>query len=184
MIFVSASHQTGLDTRTMTWRSIILDVYGTEWSDTCRYSSPASLCWSLTHLMQCGPDEPIWSETSISVQARMPDYRLNWTRPSDIQRGQWCQSCTLPIGTWPSWSWGPFGLKSAIGIRYSSGTNVRRFAEKLYAKPRTFIKLELFLIFIYKLLLVLTIIKSDPKAPFSIATTPKYRGALLHHLDC
>ena len=29
-----------------------------------------------------------------------------------------------------------------------------------------------------------TLVKGDPRAPFSIATTPRRRGALLYSLDC
>ena len=53
---------------------------------------PASLCWSSAHLVQCGPDEPCWTLIQIWIQARMPDYSLNWTaRSSAIQRRQRCQ---------------------------------------------------------------------------------------------
>ena len=43
-----------------------------------RGMSPAGLCWSSTLLVLCGPDEPSWTWTQIWVQARMPDYSLNW----------------------------------------------------------------------------------------------------------
>ena len=47
--------------------------------------------------VQCGPDEPDWSWIQIWVQARMPDYSLNWTaRTSAIQRWQRCQRCSSP----------------------------------------------------------------------------------------
>ena len=45
-------------------------------SGTSRGSSPAGLCWSSTHFVQYGLDEPSWSWTQIWVQARMPDYSL------------------------------------------------------------------------------------------------------------
>ena len=51
-------------------------------SGTCRSSSPAGLCWSSSHLVQCGPDEPSWTWTQIWLQTRMPDYSLNWTARS------------------------------------------------------------------------------------------------------
>ena len=41
--------------------------------------SPARLCWSSAHLVQCGSDEPSLTWTQIWVWARMPDYSLNWT---------------------------------------------------------------------------------------------------------
>ena len=81
LIFVSASHQTVIDSRSMTRWSIIVRVNG---------GSPAALCWSLTHLVQCGPDEPglIW--TQIRVQLRMPDYSSNWTTGSVLYKFDKC----------------------------------------------------------------------------------------------
>ena len=78
---------------------------------TSRSLSPAWLCWSSAHFLQYGPDEPCWTWTQIYVQTCMPDYRLNRTRSSALQRCQWCSS---PTRRWPSRSWGPFGLKYAI----------------------------------------------------------------------
>ena len=64
--------------------------------------------------VQCGPDEPSWTWIQIWIQARIPDYSLNWTaRSSGIQGWQRCQSCSLPTRRWTSRSWRPFGLKSA-----------------------------------------------------------------------
>ena len=86
LIFVSDSHQTELDTRSMTQRSIIVGGLERGRSGTSQDSTPAGLCWSSTHLVQCGPDEPSWTWT----QARMPDYSLNWTaRSSGINRTDW-----------------------------------------------------------------------------------------------
>ena len=45
-------------------------------------SNPAVLCWSLAHLVQCEPDEPCRTWIQTWVQARMPDYSLNWTKRS------------------------------------------------------------------------------------------------------
>ena len=57
---------------------------------TSRGSNLARLCWLSARLLQCGPDEPSWTWTQICVQARMPDYSLNWTtRSSAILAGQW-----------------------------------------------------------------------------------------------
>ena len=36
------------------------------------------------HLEQCEPDEPRWTWTQICVQARMPDYTVNWTAKSSF----------------------------------------------------------------------------------------------------
>ena len=64
LIFVAASHQTGLDTRSMTRRSTIVGILG---EGTNRGSNPAGLSWSSAHLMQRGPDEPSWSWTKVSM---------------------------------------------------------------------------------------------------------------------
>ena len=56
-------------------------------NDTSRGSNPAGLCWSSTHLVQCGPDEPSRTWTLIRVQARMPEYSLNWTTGSSAIQG-------------------------------------------------------------------------------------------------
>ena len=74
LIFVSASHKTGLETRSMTQRSIIVRIYGRGWSSMSQGLNPAGLCWSSAHFVQCGPDEPSCSWTQIRAQARMPDY--------------------------------------------------------------------------------------------------------------
>ena len=78
-IFVSASHLTGLDLRSMSHRSIIVGVWVRWRSGTSRSLSPARLYWSSGHLVQCGSDEPIWTWTQIWAHAPMPDYNLNWT---------------------------------------------------------------------------------------------------------
>ena len=70
--FVPASHQTGLDTRSIIRRSIIVGIWGRGMSHPSRSSSPALLCWSSAHLVQCRPDEPSWTWTQIWVQIRMP----------------------------------------------------------------------------------------------------------------
>ena len=73
------------------------------------------LCWSSAHLVQYELDEPSWTWTQIWVQARVPDYSLNWTaRSGTIQRGQKCQWCSPPTRRWPSRNWRPYGLKSAF----------------------------------------------------------------------
>ena len=64
-LFVSVSHQSGLDTRSMTWRLIIVGIEGRGRLGMSRDPSPAGLCWSSAHLVQCGPDEPSWTWTQI-----------------------------------------------------------------------------------------------------------------------
>ena len=126
-VFITASLQTGLDTRSMTWGSIIVGIKGRGRSGTSQGSSLAGLCWSSAHLVQCAPDEPSWSWTQISVQACMPDYSLNWTvRSSTIQGGKRCQYCSSFTWRWLSRSQRPFGLESAIGFDIPSDTNARR----------------------------------------------------------
>ena len=98
--------------------------------DTSRSSCSTWLCWSSASLMQCGPNRPNWIWTQIWVQARMPDYRLNWTARSSViqslKRWQWC---SLPTRRWPSWSRGSYSLKSAIE-HWPSSTDARQSAEK------------------------------------------------------
>ena len=115
-------------------------IKGSGSSDTSRGSSLAGLCWSSTHLVQCGPDEPCWTWTQIWVQARMPDYSLNWTaRSSAIQGWQRCQWCSLPTQGWPSRNWRLFSLESAIGSNISSGTN----AKTAQLRPGKYIKVDM-----------------------------------------
>ena len=62
--------------------------------------NPTGLCGSSTHLVQCGSDEPSWTRNQIWVQARMPDYSLNWTTGSSaIQRWQRWKRCSSPPPT-------------------------------------------------------------------------------------
>ena len=79
IVFVTASNQIGLDTRSMARRSIIVGILERGRLDMSRGSNPAGLYRSSTHLVQCGPDEPSWSWTQFWVQVRLPDCSLNWT---------------------------------------------------------------------------------------------------------
>ena len=56
-IFVAASHQTRLDTRSKARRPIKVGIKGRGRSGTSRDSNPACLCCSSAHLVQCEPDE-------------------------------------------------------------------------------------------------------------------------------
>ena len=56
-IFVAASHQTRLDTRSKARRPIKVGIKGRGRSGRSRDSNPACLCCSSAHLVQCGPDE-------------------------------------------------------------------------------------------------------------------------------
>ena len=55
-LFVAASHQTGLDTRSKARRPIKVGIKGRGRSGTSRDSNPAGLCYSSAHLVQCEPD--------------------------------------------------------------------------------------------------------------------------------
>ena len=56
-LFVAASHQTGLDTRSKARRPIKVGIKGRGRSGTSRDSNPAGLCCSSAHLAQCEPDK-------------------------------------------------------------------------------------------------------------------------------
>ena len=56
-VFVAASHQTRLDTRSKARRPIKVGIKGRGSSWTSRDSNPACLCCSSAHLVQCEPDE-------------------------------------------------------------------------------------------------------------------------------
>ena len=57
LVFVAASHQTRLDTRSKARRPIKVGIKGRGRSGTSRDSNPACLCCSSAHLVQCEPDE-------------------------------------------------------------------------------------------------------------------------------
>ena len=57
VVFVAASHQTRLDTRSKARRPIKVGIKGRGRSGTNRDSNPACLCCSSAHLVQCEPDE-------------------------------------------------------------------------------------------------------------------------------
>ena len=108
-----------------------------------RGSSPTGLCWSSSHLVQCGPDEPSWTWTQIWVQAHMPDCSLNWTMGSSaIQGWRSCQCCSSPTRRWPSRIQGPFGLKSAME-HWQFGMDARQSAEQSAKMEYLFITITL-----------------------------------------
>ena len=105
LIFVAASHQTRLDTRSKARRPIKVGIKGRGRSGTSRDSNPACLCCSSAHLVQCEPDEAS-SFTNPNVSpGTYASLRLKldaWS--SAVQRGQKCSSPTRRL---PSRSWGP-----------------------------------------------------------------------------
>ena len=58
VLFVSASHQTGLDTRSMTQRLIIVDIKGGKSQARAKARALLDHAGHQAHLVQCGPDEP------------------------------------------------------------------------------------------------------------------------------
>ena len=104
-IFVAASHQTRLDTRSKARRPIKVGIKGRGRSGTSRDSNPACLCCSSAHLVQCEPDEArsftnpnVGPGTYASLRLKLDA----WS--SAVQRGQKCSSPTRRL---PSRSWGP-----------------------------------------------------------------------------
>ena len=106
-IFVAASHQTRLDTRSKARRPIKVGIKGRGRSGRSRDSNSACLCCSSAHLVQCGPDEAS-SFTNPNVgPGTYASLRLKldaWS--SAVQRGHKCSSPTRRL---PSRSWGLFG---------------------------------------------------------------------------
>ena len=104
-VFVAASHQTRLDTRSKARRPIKVGIKGRGRSGRSRDSNPACLCCSSAHLVQCEPDEAS-SFTNPNVgPGTYASLRLKldaWS--SAVQRGQKCSSPTRRL---PSRSWGP-----------------------------------------------------------------------------
>ena len=123
-IFVAASHQTRLDTRSKARRPIKVGIKGRGRSGTSRDSNPACLCCSSAHLVQCEPDEAS-SFTNPNVgPGTYASLRLKldaWS--SAVQRGQ---SAARPPEGCPAEAGGLFGRESALGFEHPSGTNARR----------------------------------------------------------
>ena len=88
-VFVAASHQTRLDTRSKARRPIKVGIKGRGRSGTSWDSNPACLCCSSAHLVQCEPDEAS-SFTNPNVgPGTYASLRLKldaWS--SDVQGGQ------------------------------------------------------------------------------------------------
>ena len=105
VVFVAASHQTRLDTRSKARRPIKVGIKGRGRSGRSRDSNPACQCCSSAHLVQCEPDEAS-SFTNPNVgPGTYASKRLKldaWS--SAVQRGQKCSSPTRRL---PSRSWGP-----------------------------------------------------------------------------
>ena len=96
-VFVAASHQTRLDTRSKARRPIKVGIKGRGRSGTSRDSNPACLCCSSAHLVQCEPDEAS-SFTNPNVgPGTYASKRLKldaWS--SAVHGGQRRQNCSSP----------------------------------------------------------------------------------------
>ena len=96
-VFVAASHQTRLDTRSKARRPIKVGIKGRGRSGTSRDSNPACLCCSSAHLVQCEPDEAS-SFTNPNVgPGTYASLRLKldaWS--SAVHGGQRRQKCSSP----------------------------------------------------------------------------------------
>ena len=95
VVFVAASHQTRLDTRSKARRPIKVGIKGRGRSGRSRDSNPACQCCSSAHLVQCEPDEAS-SFTNPNVSpGTYASLRLKLdTWSSAVQRGQKCSSPT------------------------------------------------------------------------------------------
>ena len=96
-VFVAASHQTRLDTRSKARRPIKVGIKGRGRSGTSRDSNPACLCCLSAHLVQCEPDEAC-SFTNPNVgPGTYASLRLKldaWS--SAVHGGQRRQKCSSP----------------------------------------------------------------------------------------
>ena len=104
VVFVAASHQTRLDTRSKARRPIKVGIKGRGRSGRSRDSNPACQCCSSAHLVQCEPDEASGFTPNVGP-GTYACLRLKldaWS--SAVQRGQKCSSPTRRL---PSRSWGP-----------------------------------------------------------------------------
>ena len=83
-LFVAASHQTRLDTRSKARRPIKVGIKGRGRSGRSRDSNPACLCCSSAHLVQCKPDEAS-SFTNPNVgPGTYASLRLKMNKPKNI----------------------------------------------------------------------------------------------------
>ena len=96
-VFVAASHQTRLDTRSKARRPIKVGIKGRGRSGTSRDSNPACQCCSSAHLVQCEPDEAS-SFTNPNVSpGTYASLRLKLDASSSaVQGGQRRQKCSSP----------------------------------------------------------------------------------------
>ena len=97
VVFVAASHQTRLDTRSKARRPIKVGIKGRGRSGRSRDSNPACQCCSLAHLVQCEPDEASGFTNPNVGPGTYASKRLKldaWS--SAVQGGQRRQKCSSP----------------------------------------------------------------------------------------
>ena len=97
VVFVAASHQTRLDTRSKARRPIKVGIKGRGRSGRSRDSNPACQCCSSAHLVQCEPDEASGFTNPNVGPGTYASLRLKldaWS--SAVQGGQRRQKCSSP----------------------------------------------------------------------------------------
>ena len=115
LLFVVASHQTRLDTRSKARRPIKVGIKGRGKSGTSQDSSPAGQCCWSAHLVQCELDEAS-SFTNPNVgPGTYASLRLKLdTWSSAVHGWQRRQKCSSPTRRLPSRSWGPIRAPSLL----------------------------------------------------------------------
>ena len=97
VVFVAASHQTRLDTRSKARRPIKVGIKGRGRSGRSRDSNPACQCCSSAHLVQCEPDEASGFTNPNVGPGTYASLRLKLdTWSSAVQGGQRRQKCSSP----------------------------------------------------------------------------------------
>ena len=98
VLFVAASHQTRLDTRSKARRPIKVGIKGRGRSGTSRDSNPAGLCCSSAHLVKCERDEGSSFTKNPNVgPGKYASLRLKLdARSSAIHGLQRRQNCSTP----------------------------------------------------------------------------------------
>ena len=97
VVFVAASDQTRLDTRSKARRPIKVGIKGRGRSGRSRDSNPACQCCSSAHLVQCEPDEASGFTNPNVGPGTYASKRLKldaWS--SAVQGGQRRQKCSSP----------------------------------------------------------------------------------------
>ena len=124
-LFVAASHQTRLDTRSKARRPVKVGIKGRGRSGRSRDSNPACLCCSSAHLVQCEPDEASGFTNPNVGPGTYASLRLKldaWS--SAVQRGQKVQLAHPKVAQ-PKL--GAYSAPSLLFVSSTpSGTNARR----------------------------------------------------------